>query len=108
MEEGEGMQEEDDERSEAPPHKAPAPTSSSSSSSNPPLIYISSSSNSGQSLKRVIESNAQAVLRDVPLLTPPPSLRAELHPHQIWGISWMSYMYSHGLPMILGDQMGLG
>ena len=104
------MQEEDgvEEGSDVPQIETPVPTTSSSSSSlaNPPLI--NSSSNNGQSLKRVIESNAQAVLRDVPLLTPPPSLRAELHPHQIWGISWMAYMYSHGLPMILGDQMGLG
>lgn len=38
----------------------------------------------------------------------PPSLKAELHVHQIEGISWMVHMFRKGMPMILGDQMGLG
>ena len=33
---------------------------------------------------------------------------AELHTHQVHGISWMVHMFQKGMPMILGDQMGLG
>jgi hypothetical protein len=47
-------------------------------------------------------------LRGVPMLTPAPTLVAELHEHQTQGISWMLHMHALGMPMILGDQMGLG
>ena len=53
-------------------------------------------------------SSALVSLQGVPLLQPPSSLKAELHAHQLEGISWMTHMYSLGMPMILGDQMGLG
>ncbi len=49
-----------------------------------------------------------AALNGVPLVQQPPTLRANLHKHQIQGISWMAHMYRRGMPMILGDQMGLG
>ena len=47
-------------------------------------------------------------MRGVPLLIQRPSLEATLHDHQVQGISWMVHMFRQGMPMILGDQMGLG
>lgn len=44
----------------------------------------------------------------VKILPQPSTLVAELHPHQIQGISWLVHMFQNGMPMILGDQMGLG
>lgn len=44
----------------------------------------------------------------VKLIEKPPILTAELHEHQVEGISWMVHMFQQGVPMILGDQMGLG
>eukprot|EP01038_Epipyxis_sp_PR26KG_P004667 gene4667-6556_t len=44
----------------------------------------------------------------VRLIKQSPLLTAELHDHQIQGISWMVHMFLNGMPMILGDQMGLG
>jgi SWI/SNF-related matrix-associated actin-dependent regulator of chromatin subfamily A member 5 len=38
----------------------------------------------------------------------PSILQADLHDHQVTGISWMVHMFKNGMPMILGDQMGLG
>lgn len=38
----------------------------------------------------------------------PSILQADLHDHQVVGISWMVHMFKNGMPMILGDQMGLG
>lgn len=32
----------------------------------------------------------------------------KLHDYQVVGVSWMVHMYQTGMPMILGDQMGLG
>ena len=37
----------------------------------------------------------------------PKMLKADLHDHQVTGISWMVHMFQHGMPMILGDQVGL-
>lgn len=59
-------------------------------------------------LRKVVESNAQTALEGIILLPPPASLKAELHLHQQWGISWMTQRFTRGLPMILADQMGLG
>ena len=47
-------------------------------------------------------------LKGVELIEQPPTLKAELHDHQIQGISWMVHMFKNGMPMMLGDQMGLG
>ncbi|CAN0115394.1 unnamed protein product, partial [Discosporangium mesarthrocarpum] len=38
----------------------------------------------------------------------PSAIKATLHDHQREGLSWMAHMYGHGMPIILGDQMGLG
>ncbi len=54
------------------------------------------------------ESQVQYALRGVTILKQPTILKAELHEHQFHGISWMVHMFQHGMPMILGDQMGLG
>jgi SNF2 family DNA or RNA helicase len=54
------------------------------------------------------ESQVQYALRGVNILKQPTILKAELHEHQFHGISWMVHMFQHGMPMILGDQMGLG
>ena len=53
---------------------------------------------------RVVYSTMQGV----ELVEQPTILKAELHEHQIEGISWMVHMFERGVPMILGDQMGLG
>ena len=53
-------------------------------------------------------SSALVSMQGVPLLQPPAALKADLHAHQLEGISWMTHMYGLGMPMILGDQMGLG
>ena len=53
---------------------------------------------------RVVYSTMQGVQ----LVEQPAILKAELHEHQIEGISWMVHMFQSGVPMILGDQMGLG
>ena len=49
-----------------------------------------------------------STMQDVQLVEQPAILKAQLHEHQIEGISWMVHMFQHGVPMILGDQMGLG
>jgi SNF2 family DNA or RNA helicase len=49
-----------------------------------------------------------STMQDVQLVEQPVILKAQLHEHQIEGISWMVHMFQHGVPMILGDQMGLG
>jgi SNF2 family DNA or RNA helicase len=49
-----------------------------------------------------------STLDNVNLLAPSPLMVGELHEHQVTGISWMIHMFQHGMPMILGDQMGLG
>jgi SWI/SNF-related matrix-associated actin-dependent regulator of chromatin subfamily A member 5 len=49
-----------------------------------------------------------SALNGVKMLTAPVQLTAELHEHQVQGISWMVHMYQKGMPMLLGDQMGLG
>jgi hypothetical protein len=38
-------------------------------------------------------------------LPAPASITATMHAHQLDGLSWMAHMYSHGMPMILGDQV---
>jgi len=43
---------------------------------------------------------------DIELLPKPRQLIAELHEHQVQGISWMVHMFQKGMSMILGDQMG--
>jgi hypothetical protein len=60
----------------------------------------------GQSIAN--SANDAQVLRNVEIRPQAPSLTAELHQHQEQGISWMVHMYDRGMPMILGDQMGLG
>ena len=47
-------------------------------------------------------------LEGVTMLPKPTSITAKLHTHQVQGISWMVHMFDRGMPMILGDQMGLG
>ena len=47
-------------------------------------------------------------LEEVQLLKMPRALTAELHEHQVTGVSWMVQMFNNGMSMILGDQMGLG
>lgn len=49
-----------------------------------------------------------STLEGVEMLPAPNSLHGILHEHQVTGISWMVHMYLQGMPMILGDQMGLG
>jgi len=49
-----------------------------------------------------------AALNGVQIVAQPATLTATLHAHQLQGISWMAHMYLRGMPMILGDQMGLG
>lgn len=49
-----------------------------------------------------------STLEGVVDLEKPSILKAELHDHQVTGISWMVHMFKNGMPMILGDQMGLG
>lgn len=47
--------------------------------------------------------------REYPLLDAQAYIQGTtLHDYQIAGISWMVSMYQLGMPMILGDQMGLG
>jgi SWI/SNF-related matrix-associated actin-dependent regulator of chromatin subfamily A member 5 len=52
--------------------------------------------------------NVMFAMKGVEIVDQPPMLKAKLHEHQIQGISWMAHMFKHGMPMILGDQMGLG
>eukprot|EP01035_Chromulina_nebulosa_P020964 gene20964-27168_t len=47
-------------------------------------------------------------LEEITLLDQPKDLIANLHDYQLQGISWMTYMFQRGMPMILADQMGLG
>lgn len=46
--------------------------------------------------------------RKLPMYLMPSIFLAKLHEHQIQGINWMLEMFHRGMPMILGDQMGLG
>jgi SWI/SNF-related matrix-associated actin-dependent regulator of chromatin subfamily A member 5 len=65
-------------------------------------VEISNSSGEGMA------ANDVAALKNVQILEQSPLLTADLHQHQVQGISWMVHMYDRGMPMILGDQMGLG
>lgn len=58
--------------------------------------------------RKAVELQVTYAMRGVDLVVQPKLLKAELHAHQIQGISWMIHMFKHGMPMILGDQMGLG
>lgn len=49
-----------------------------------------------------------STLEGVNIVQQPTTLTAALHEHQFMGISWMVHMFQNGMPMILGDQMGLG
>lgn len=49
-----------------------------------------------------------STLEGVVNIEKPSILQADLHDHQVTGISWMVHMFKNGMPMILGDQMGLG
>lgn len=51
------------------------------------------------------ESKIYSTMTGVKLLPKPSILQAELHTHQVAGISWMVHMFQHGIPMILGDQV---
>jgi SWI/SNF-related matrix-associated actin-dependent regulator of chromatin subfamily A member 5 len=53
-------------------------------------------------------STAYDTMEGVPIIEKPEMLTATLHEHQYAGISWMVHMFKNGMPMILGDQMGLG
>ena len=44
----------------------------------------------------------------IELLKPQKSLKATLRPYQIEGLSWLKFLYEHGLGGILADDMGLG
>ncbi|CAM9417402.1 unnamed protein product, partial [Choristocarpus tenellus] len=48
------------------------------------------------------------VLRGVKPVNVPSAIKATLHDHQRDGLNWMAHMYKNGMPIILGDQMGLG
>ena len=50
----------------------------------------------------VINTNMEGV----ETLAKPRQLNAELHEHQITGISWMVHMFQRGMSFMLGDQMG--
>ena len=50
----------------------------------------------------VINTNMEGV----ETLVKPRQLNAELHEHQITGISWMVHMFQKGMSFMLGDQMG--
>jgi len=45
---------------------------------------------------------------ELPMVAPPPSLRAELRPYQQLGLNWLQFLREHGLAGILADDMGLG
>ncbi len=45
---------------------------------------------------------------DVPLVPPPPGLKAQLRPYQQQGLSWLQFLSSFGLSGVLADDMGLG
>lgn len=47
-------------------------------------------------------------LTDVPLLPPPPSLRATLRPYQARGYSWLIKNVKLGMGALIADDMGLG
>ena len=56
-----------------------------------------------------LEESAMSVnasMDDVEIITKPRQLNAELHEHQISGISWMVHMFQKGMSFMLGDQMG--
>jgi len=89
----------------------------SSSSSSSKKEAASSSSSSSLNVMEVDEGEVPDVpeeeilayaMRGVEIVEQPPILKAELHDHQIQGISWMVHMFKNGMPMLLGDQMGLG
>ncbi|CAM9927804.1 unnamed protein product [Ectocarpus sp. 13 AM-2016] len=48
------------------------------------------------------------VLKGVPAVNVPESIKANLQGYQRAGLSWMVHMYNNGMPLILGDQTGLG
>lgn len=48
-------------------------------------------------------ASAYFTMNGVKILNQPSILKAELHEHQIQGISWMVHMFQNGMPMILGS-----
>jgi superfamily II DNA or RNA helicase len=45
---------------------------------------------------------------ELPIITLPTGLNAELRPYQQHGLNWLQFLRSHGLAGILADDMGLG
>ena len=93
--------EEVEEQSKQEKIEIPTSASSSSSSSNMEIDEVDAAD--------VPEEEILAyAMKGVEIIEQPPILVAELHDHQIQGISWMVHMFKNGMPMMLGDQMGLG
>jgi hypothetical protein len=46
--------------------------------------------------------------QNLPAVTLPSGLKAQLRPYQLEGVQWLQFLHSHGLSGILADDMGLG
>ncbi|HEY1023029.1 MAG TPA: DEAD/DEAH box helicase, partial [Flavisolibacter sp.] len=47
-------------------------------------------------------------LDEIPAITPPKSLKAELRPYQVQGLSWLHFLHKQDFGGVLADDMGLG
>lgn len=47
-------------------------------------------------------------VKQIPIVQPPTTLRGELRPYQIQGVSWLLFLRKHGFGSCLADDMGLG
>jgi hypothetical protein len=46
--------------------------------------------------------------KNLPTVTLPSGLKAQLRPYQLEGVRWLQFLHTHGLSGILADDMGLG
>ena len=46
--------------------------------------------------------------QNLPAVTLPSGLKAQLRPYQLDGVQWLQFLHTHGLSGILADDMGLG
>lgn len=75
------------------------------------VLEASGANDTGPSEELSLEESAMSVnasMEGIEIITKPRQLNAELHEHQISGISWMVHMFQKGMSFMLGDQMGLG
>lgn len=82
--------------------------SEAASASAPAEAEADGSDSEAEKARQVVVMPPLSQLEGVTQVQASRTILPKLHDHQVEGLSWLVHMYKHGLPAILGDQMGLG